>query len=274
MADIVGTFAVSHTPVMTNLPDAPELDERDQIFSAFKSVGQGIKDLNPDALVVISDDHLHNFFLNNMPAFCVGAGEAHASPMEDWLKVERRQVRGHRALAAHIIDGSFASGFDPAFSLSLTLDHGMVTPLELAGIAGQTPIVPILVNTVQPPMPNMGRCIAFGAAIGDAIRSFQGCERVAILATGGLSHDVGTPRMGMVNEEFDRGFLAHLESGDDQALVAFGEAEVANAGNGAEEIRNWLVAHGIAAGGQFETIIYRPVASWYTGIALGRWKLP
>ncbi|MBA4761799.1 2,3-dihydroxyphenylpropionate 1,2-dioxygenase [Sphingomonas sp.] len=271
MADIIGIFAVSHTPVMTNLPDAPPPAEREEIFAHFRQIGRTIADQRPDAIIVISDDHLHNFFLDNMPAFCIGAGESHDSPMEAWLKVERRELRGHRDLAAHLIDRSFASGFDPSFSLSLTLDHGIVTPLELAGITTLAPIVPVIVNTVQPPMPRMARCIAFGQALGAALRDYPGCQRIVVLATGGLSHDVGTPRMGMVNETFDRGFLDRLETGDDAELVAFAEAEVGQAGNGAEEVRNWLVAHGIADGARFQSIHYRAVPSWYTGIALGRW---
>ena len=273
MAEIAGLFAVSHTPVMTNFPEAPDAADRDEIYAQFRHIGAEIAALRPDAIIVVSDDHLHNFFFDNMPAFCIGAGEAHDSPMEGWLKVERRMLRGDRALAAHMIDSVFDLGFDPAFSLSLTLDHGMITPLELCGIATLAPIVPVFINTVQPPMPRMARCIAFGRALGKAIRSHQGCARVVVLATGGLSHDVGTPRMGMVSEAFDRGFLDRLESGDDAELVRFGEAEVNSAGNGAEEIRNWLVAHGMAEGAPFHRSYYKAIPNWYTGIALGKWVL-
>lgn len=273
MAEIAGLYAVSHTPVMTNFPDAPGALDRDEIYAQFRLIGDEIAALRPDAIVVVSDDHLHNFFLDNMPAFCIGAGETHDSPMEDWLKVERRTLRGDRSLAVHLIETAFDLGFDPSFSLSLTLDHGMITPLELCGIATLAPVVPVMINTVQPPMPRMARCIAFGRALGAAIRSYQGCSRVVVLATGGLSHDVGTPRMGMINEAFDNGFIDRLASGDDAELVRFGEAEVNNAGNGAEEIRNWLVAHGIAEGARFDRCYYRAVPNWYTGIALGKWVL-
>lgn len=274
MAELVGIFAVSHTPVMTNLPDAPGTAITAPVFECFKRIGREIEEARPDSLIVISDDHLHNFFLDNLPSFCIGAAQQYDSPLEGWLKVEKRVVPGDLALGAHLLESLMDTGFDPSLSMELTLDHGMVTPLELAGVAARYPTVPILVNCVQPPMPRMRRCIALGAALRQAILNYDGAERVAVLATGGLSHDVGTPRMGIVNETFDRRFLDLVEAGDPDALAAYCQAEVNTAGNGAEEIRNWLVAHGMAGCAGFELYHYHPVNDWYTGIALGRWGTP
>jgi aromatic ring-opening dioxygenase catalytic subunit (LigB family) len=272
MAEIVGIFAVSHTPVMTNLPDAAGPAVRDTVFGHFKEIGEAIAALDPQALLVVANDHLHNFFLDNMPAFCIGAAERYDSPVEGWLKVEKRSVPGDTALGAYLVQAMLETGFDPAYSMALTLDHAMVTPLELGGFAGRYPVVPLLVNCVQPPLPRMQRCLQLGHALRSAIEHYDGVERVAVLATGGLSHDVGTPRMGFVNERFDRGFLRLLADGDPDALAGFGHAEVDSAGNGAEEIRNWLVAHGIAGCRGFALRHYHPVNAWYTGIALGHWE--
>lgn len=273
MAEIAGVFAVSHTPVMTNLPDAPEPAISTAVYDHFRRVGAEIEELNPDALLVVSDDHLHNFFMDNLPPFCIGIAEEYDGPIEGWLKVEKRRVPGARGLGAHLLEGAFEAGFDPAFSLELTLDHGFVTPLELAGIGGRYPLVPVLVNCVQPPLPRMKRCIALGQALGAAIRDFEEAQRVVVIATGGISHDVGTPRMGFVNEKFDREFLRLIGEGEPEPLAAFCQAEVNTAGNGAEEVRNWLVAHGVAGCRPFELHHYAPVSAWYTGIALGRWSL-
>jgi aromatic ring-opening dioxygenase catalytic subunit (LigB family) len=272
MAEIAGIFAVSHTPVMTNLPDAADPAVRDAVFDRFRAIGEAIAACDPQALIVISNDHLHNFFLDNFPAFCIGAAEQYESPVEGWLKVEKRIVPGDTALGAYLVEAMLESGFDPAFSMSLTLDHAMVTPLELGGFAGLYPVVPLLVNCVQPPLPRMRRCIDLGKALAAAIARYDGADRVAVVATGGLSHDVGTPRMGFVNEGFDREFLRLLADGEPEALACFGQAEVNSAGNGAEEIRNWLVAHGIAGCRGFALHHYHPVNAWYTGIALGHWE--
>lgn len=272
MAEIAGIFAVSHTPVMTNLPGAPDAAISRAVYDEFLRVGREIEAIDPDAVVLISDDHVHNFFLDNLPAFCIGVADSYESPIEDWLKVEKRTVPGDVGLGAYLMESALEAGFDPSLSMELTLDHGMVTPLELAGIAGRYPVVPILVNCVQPPMPRMRRCIALGKALGDAIRAYPDARRVAVLATGGLSHDVGTPRMGIVNEAFDLEFLRLLEVGEPDALAQFCQSEVNSGGNGTEEIRNWLVAHGMADGAGFERYYYHPVNAWYTGIGLGRWK--
>ena len=271
MAEIVGLFGVSHTPVMTNLPDAPDAALRDEVFARFRAMGDRIRALAPDAVLLISDDHLHNFFLDNLPAFCVGAADHYDTPVEHWLKVERQTVAGDPVLGMHLIGELLRHDFDPALSMELTLDHGMVTPTTLMGIHGLYPVIPLIVNTVQPPMPRMRRCIALGTAVGDAIRSYEGCRRVAVIATGGLSHDVGTPRMGIVSEEFDREFLRLLALGEPAALADYCQANASLGGNGTEEVRNWLVAHGIAGCTGFAAEFYHPVSAWYTGIAIGEW---
>jgi len=273
MAEIVGVFAVSHTPVMTNLPDAPGPQDRDAVFAEYRRVGEEIAALKPDVVVLISDDHLHNFFLDCLPAFCIGAADRYPSPVEGWLKLEKRDLVGDAAFGAYLVARVLEAGFDPALSMELTLDHGFLTPHALAGVAGQCPVVPVLVNCVQPPLPPMRRCIDLGVALRGAIQDYPAPARVVVLATGGLSHDVGTPRMGELNEAFDREFLRLIGDGAPEALARYCTGHVNEAGNGAEEVRNWLVAHGIAGCAGFETYHYRPVAAWYTGIALGRWRL-
>ncbi|NOW48897.1 aromatic ring-opening dioxygenase catalytic subunit (LigB family) [Novosphingobium sp. SG751A] len=272
MAEVAGIYAVSHTPVMTNLPGNPPEAVSAEIYRVFEQIGREIAQINPDVMLLISDDHLHNFFLDNMPAFCLGTGESHPSPIEGWLKVPQRDIPGDPAFGAHVLESLFANDFEISFSMELTLDHGMVTPLELMGISGQFPCVPLQVNCVQPPLPRMARCIAIGQAVRRAIESYDAGKRVVVLATGGLSHDVGTPRMGMVNEAFDRRFLDLLAQGTAEPLATYAQHHVHEAGNGAEEIRNWLVAHGIAGCSGFDLYHYTQVSDWYTGIGLGRWR--
>jgi aromatic ring-opening dioxygenase catalytic subunit (LigB family) len=272
MAELVGIYAASHTPVMLNFPDAIPDKDRAEIFAAFQALGEDLRGAEPDTVVVISDDHVHNFFLNNFPAFCIGCAASYETPVEHWLKADKQTLAGNEALGAHLLGEALRGGFDPSFSMELTLDHGVLTPLHLAGLAGRIKVVPLLVNCVQPPLPTMARALAWGAMLREAIASFPG-GRVAILATGGLSHDIATPRMGFVNEAFDQEFLRRLAQRDDAALAGWAAEHVNSAGNGAEEVRTWLVAHGAAAGGAFEPIYYKAVSNWYTGIGLGRWEV-
>lgn len=272
MAELVGIYAASHTPVMLNFPDAIPDPDREAIFAAFKALGEDLRRAEPETVIVVSDDHVHNFFLDNFPAFCIGAAASYASPVEHWLKADRQTLPGDADLGAHLLGQALRSGFDPSFSMELTLDHGVLTPLHLAGLASRVKVVPLLVNCVQPPLPTMDRALQWGRFLREAVAAYEGGQRVAILATGGISHDIATPRMGFVNESFDREFLRLLAAGDDAALLRHATEHVNEAGNGAEEIRTWLVAHGAAAGGGFEPVYYQAVSNWYTGIGLGRWR--
>lgn len=273
MAEIVGVYAASHTPVMLNFPDQIAETDLADVRTAFSELGRRIAAARPQAVVVISDDHLHNFFLDNLPAFAVGAADGYASPIENWLKAEKRILPGDAALGAYLVGEAYEAGFDPSLSLNLSLDHGTLTPLELAGLERSTPIVPVMINCVQPPLPTMRRSLDLGRFLGRALRAYSGLERVAVLATGGLSHDVGTPRMGLVNETFDRGFLDHLAAGDDEALLNFSMRHVNEAGNGAEEVRMWLAAHGAAGPSTLDVIYYKGLTDWYAGIGVAQWRL-
>lgn len=272
MAELVGVFAASHTPVMLNFPDAIPDEDRGAIFAAFKGLGDQIRASRPDTVIVISDDHVHNFFLDNFPAFCIGTAPSYATPVEHWLKADRQVMTGDAELGAHLLREALRHGFDPSFSMELTLDHGVLTPLHLAGIAGSVPVVPLLVNCVQPPMPTMRRAWQWGCFLREAIASLDVPRRVAVLATGGISHDIATPRMGAINEDFDQEFLRLLEQGDPEPLLAYSQDHVHEAGNGAEEIRTWLMAHGAAGSKGFKTAYYKAVSNWYTGIGLGSWR--
>lgn len=273
MAEIVGVFAASHTPVMLNFPHQIGAGDLNDVQTSFTEMGRRIAAAKPDAVIVISDDHMHNFFLDNLPAFCIGAANGYETPIESWLKAEKRILPGDAALGAHLIGEALEAGFDPSLSMHLILDHGTLTPLEMAGLDRSTPIVPVLVNCVQPPLPTMARCVKLGRFLADAIRSYKGAERIAVLATGGLSHDVGTPRMGMVNADFDQTFLKLLDAGDEKALLDYSNNHVNEAGNGAEEIRMWLVAYGVAGGSNLDVLYYKGFEDWYAGIGLAEWRL-
>lgn len=273
MARITGIYCASHTPVMLNFPDRIPAELKDEIFGAYKAMGDDFMAGEPDALIVLSNDHLHNFFLDNFPAFCIGCGESYESPIEHWLHARRRTFAGDQAFGSYLLQAALEAEFDPSFSMEMVLDHGSLTPLELAGVDPALPIVPILINCVQPPMPTMRRSYNLGRFLGKALAEYDAVGKVAILATGGISHDIATPRMGMVNEEFDQTFLANLESGDIDATIRHATDFVHTAGNGCEEIRMWMAALGAAGGARFERTYYKAVNDWYTGIGIGRFQV-
>jgi aromatic ring-opening dioxygenase catalytic subunit (LigB family) len=277
MASLAGVFAASHMPPIVFRWQHVDQARRDEVAAAYAEWGRRVAAARADVLVIVSPDHFVNFFLDNLPAVCIGIGEAHGAPPETWLKdLPYASYPGHRQFAEHLAAQAFAAGFEPALSRELTLDHGFVLPFFKAGLRSLPggAIVPFIVNTVEPPYLNSRRCLAWGALIARAVASWPGPERVAVVATGGLSHSIGEVTMGAIDSDFDHGVLERLGRADDDALVAFLDRTIDRAGNGAQETRNWLVARGAAGGARFEPLYYRPIPEWYTGLGLAQWHSP
>ena len=94
-----------------------------------------------------------------------------------------------------------------------------------------------------------------------------------MVAAGGLSHFIGVPRVGDIDEEFDRWFLDKLESGYLDALLDMPDEEIELAGNGAHEIRSWIAAAGTVAPARGRTMAYEPIYPWITGMGVSRFQL-
>src|SRR5262249_58947803 len=96
----------------------------------------------------------------------------------------------------------------------------------------------VMANDREEPMPGLRRCLAWGRLLKQAIDSYPQPLRVAVLGTGGLSHSIGEPTMGWIDEPFDHACIKHFEDGDDARLAAFLTQELPRTGNGAHEIRH------------------------------------
>jgi aromatic ring-opening dioxygenase catalytic subunit (LigB family) len=274
MAELVGVYAASHGPMIVRNWDKLTASEKDSLDSAFSELGRRITAARLDALIVISPDHWVNFFIDNLPSICVGVGEVHAGPPEPWFKAfPHRQLAGHPALAEHVVRTALERDFEPSVSYKLALDHGFCIPLWKAKVDPFPAIVPVIFNDIEPPFPTVKRCYAWGAMLAQAVKSYPGKLRVGVLATGGLSHSIGEPDMGRIDEAFDRDCIHRFENGDAPALFAFLNQRLPTAGNGASEVRNWVAAHGAAGGRGFDLIRYAPIPNVYVGCGFASWKL-
>ena len=271
MAELAGIFAVSHAPAIIRAWDT--IAQTSELPQAFAELGRRIAAARPDVIVAIGADHWANFFLDNMPAICIGVGEEHGGPPEQWLaEYPHQTMAGHAGLGMHLAKAAFQGGFEPSLSYDLKLDHAFCVPLWKVDFNPLPPIVPIIINALQPPLPSPSRCLEFGAVIADAVAAMPGPLRVVILATGGLSHSVGEPAMGEIDEAFDREVLRLFAGRDPVTLLAsLTDERLAQAGNGAAELRFWLAAHGAARGRGFELIHYEPVPATYTGCGFAEW---
>jgi protocatechuate 4,5-dioxygenase beta chain/2,3-dihydroxyphenylpropionate 1,2-dioxygenase len=259
---------------MTGLAHAADAQQRDAVLKAYDNLREQLEAAQPDVLVCISNDHLTNFFLNNMPTFCVCVADSYFGPppeFEQLVGVKPRTFPGHVDLGQAILKEALDSGFDPSFSGELVFDDNFAGPLQLLLPDKTLPLVLIQVNSVEHPMPKLQRCYDLGGVLGRAVE--KSGLRVAFLATGGLSHSVGTARMGYIDTEFDKKFLDLLKQGKAEEVTKFTDEEVEAAGNGAYEIRNWLVMLGAVAGAKFDVLAYEPIHPWITGMAVAAARL-
>lgn len=274
MADLVGAFAASHGPLIArewgNLPDGP----KNALDTAFTEMGKRLKAAEPDVLVIFSPDHWVNFFINNLPSFCIGIGDEHDGPPEPFMQAvyPHKTLPGHPGFGRHLLDTALENDFDPAISHRLTLDHGFCVPLWRMGLDPSLPIVPVTVNDLEAPMPTLRRCIAWGKMLRQAIDSYPDDLRVAVLGTGGLSHSIGEPTMGEIDEPFDELCIDLFKNADDDALAAGLEKALATTGNGAEEVRDWVIVHAAAGSKGFDLINYTPIPEVYVGCGMAEWS--
>lgn len=272
MAEFVGAYAASHAPLIAR--DWHLLPEplRARLTTAFRELGRRLRAARPDLIIAVAPDHWTNFFLDNLPSVCIGVGPAHDGPAEPFMRDFPHQLAGDPEFGSHLVRTALAAGFEPSVSHHARLDHGFCLPLWRMELETLPPIVPIFLNSLEPPMPALRRCLEWGGLIGRAIAGFGGSRRVAVLASGGLSHSIGEPAMGDIDEAFDRACVAAFAAGDPEKLSAIVEAGADAAGNGSHEIRNWLVAHGAAGNRGFDLIDYFPVSEVYVGCGFASWS--
>jgi aromatic ring-opening dioxygenase catalytic subunit (LigB family) len=273
VASFVGAYAASHGPLIVREWQRVPAEQQRRLSAAYRELGRRLTAAKPDVLIVVSPDHWSNFFLDNYPAVCIGVGETNDGPPEPWMKdFPHRTLAGHPQLAMHIAGTALAQGYEPAISHRLKIDHGSCIPLWRMELERLPKIVPLLVNSIEPPMPSLARCYRWGELLRHAIESYAEPLRVAILGTGGLSHSIGEPTMGAIYEDFDRETIRLFTRPEDE-LIRYLDDELPTSGNGSEEIRNWLVAHGAAGGRGFELVDYLPVPTVIVGCGFAAWRV-
>ena len=263
---IVFAAAVSHAPGLTAWPDQAPRTQYDVLAAGFDTIRSGLSQASPDAIILLTSEHWTNFFLEHIGAFCVGRADHYEGPVEPWLNVTKARVPGDPALAADIIGAAYAADVEPSFAYELSFDHGTMVPLHFLAPEMNVAVVPVMFNTLAEPQPNARRCARFGSIIGDVARRSD--KRIAIIATGGMSHDPGERRHGTIDSPFDRLFLDRICAGDLAALVSYTNQDFAAAGAGSYELLAWIALSAAIEGRSGTLLAYEPVAPWATGMGL------
>jgi gallate dioxygenase len=249
MARILGGIACSHTPTIGFAVDKNKQGDPvwAPIFEAFTPVRQWLDDRKPDVLFFVYNDHVTSFFFDHYSAFTLGVGEQYTVADEGGGARDLPPIAGHPALARHIGESLVADEFDMAFFQDKALDHGVFSPLSVLcthAPAWPLPIVPLQVGVLQSPSPSARRCYKLGQALRRAIESYPEDISVAIVATGGVSHQVHGERAGFNNTAWDAQFLKLMEN-DPVRISEMTQAELATLGGmESTEVIMWLVMRG------------------------------
>ena len=249
MARIIGGIGASHSPTIGYAKDTGKQDDPSwkPIFDGFDQIRKWVHEKKIDVIFTIYNDHVTSFFLDHYSAFALGIDDKYVAADEGGGPRDVAPALGHLGLSQHIAMSFVADEFDMSFFQGKPVDHGFLSPLSMLGDAnGPWPgqIVPLQVGVLQFPIPNAKRMWKLGKALRRAIESYPEDLNVAIMATGGLSHQVHGERAGFLNETWDTEFLNLLET-EPEVLVNMRLADYAvKSGIEGAEVIMWLIMRG------------------------------
>jgi protocatechuate 4,5-dioxygenase beta chain len=255
----------------------------DRIQLGFAALKQQLEAFKPDVLLVVGDDQAEVFTEANMPTYCLfTCAEVHGSINIGLIGEPEEEnhitLRCGSELARHLLDALNHMGFDVSETKELKpvgrpkrgLGHAFTRPVAKVTPQLNVPIIPLHVNCYFAPMPSARQCYELGRAIARALKDRP--ERVAILASGGLSHDPRGPRAGWIDTALDRWVLEQLRSGNAEALCHLFEFDSDTLRSGTGEIRSWIVVAGACSGARATVVDYIPAHHAVTGLGFAHFN--
>lgn len=255
----------SHAPGITGRAERADPEVRDAFYRNLDEMRRRMEAAQPDALVVVAAEHFANFFMNNMPAYCMGMADSYEGPIEDedWLAIARRSVPGNADLS-HRLLRAVLPHVDLAYAEEWKFDHGIMVPLHFLTPRYDLPVIPVNINCQGPPLTPLARAYEFGRVLRRACDAQS--ERIALIGTGGISHWPATPDSGVINEAWDREFLDRFIANRRDELIAYTDEETfKSGGQGGFEIRTYIAVAGATEGATGELLFYAPIPIFAVG---------
>jgi Catalytic LigB subunit of aromatic ring-opening dioxygenase len=249
MATIIGGIGTSHVPTIGMAFDkAKQADPSwKPLFDGYAPVARWLAEHQPDVLVFCFNDHATTFFFDHYPTFALGVSDRYAIADEGTGVRPIPPLRGHAPLARHIARSLVADEFDLTIFQDLPLDHGLHSPLTMMWPSKPDwpgRVIPLVVNVLQHPLPTPRRCFKLGQYLRKAILGYPEDLKVAIVGTGGLSHQMIGERAGFNNETWDREFLDLIERDPEKLAAMTIEDFMRLGGNEGAEVIMWLIMRG------------------------------
>jgi protocatechuate 4,5-dioxygenase beta chain len=249
MARIIGGIGTSHVPTIAMAFDKKKQGDPDwkPLFKGYEAVAKWLAEKKPDVLFFCFNDHATTFFFDHYPTFALGVGEEYRIADEGLGVRKIPELKGHVQLARHIARALVADEFDLSIFQDLALDHGLHSPLTMMWPTEPDwpgRVVPLVINVFQSPLPTPRRCYKLGQALGKAIRSYPEDLKVAMVGTGGLSHQMIGERAGFNNEKWDLEFLDLIDRDPERLASMSIEDYMRLGGNEGAEVIMWLIMRG------------------------------
>ncbi|TYK46862.1 protocatechuate 3,4-dioxygenase [Actinomadura decatromicini] len=266
MGTVVGGFVLPHDPMMLTHPDAPPADVRDRVHAAYAEVARRLAALDPTTVVIFGTDHYILFGPGCLPQLLIATGDLDG-PVERLPGLRRGPLPDNAPLARHIAAHGHRNGVDWAVAPTFTADHSVVLPYQLVAAPLELPLIPVYLACGVEPLLPLPRAARAGEAVREAVEAAGPDERVVVIGSGGIGHWVGTAEMGRLNTGFDRKVLDLVAAGDTEGLAGLDDAEIlAEAGNGALEVRTFVAAMSAVGPCRGDVIGYEAVPEWITGL--------
>ncbi len=254
MADLVAMFGITHNPFMPRLFSRPNRPPGcAKVIERIEMMREKLRQAKPDVLVTIGNDHLHQFFMDNMPAFMIGKMDAYDGTFYDETRefgLPACRLSGDVELSDQIMEGAFDKGIDFAYSNEITIDHSIIVPLMFIRPEMDLPIVPILTNCIAPPLPRPKRFYEVGRAIRAVIDELNTEKRIAVVVSGHLSLEVGGPKQfegRLMDPNFDGRAVGWIAQGDVEGAVSnCSFDQLKKSGNMTAGYLNFLMMMGMA----------------------------
>ncbi|MEV4950867.1 hypothetical protein [Paenarthrobacter nitroguajacolicus] len=242
----------SHVPDLLARPEIDPVEGVERLLEGYRRLGADLAEANPDVVLVTADCHFQSFDTGHI---VIGNGRGHTGSMEFFKRPDLDlKLEGQPELAAKMIAAVRAAGLEVEVSGQVDLDHGLVVPLRLILPRADIPVIPIITQPHRSYSPFTAR--EFGKALRTAIE--ESGLRVAMLATGGLSHWLDPGKFGHVDPEFDTYILQMLQAGRGLDLGSFEPYPLLD--HGQYEFMNWLIMLGIAGPGvRGDVYAYEPM---------------
>src|SRR4030095_5659009 len=255
MAEIVSIIGITHNPFMPRLFKQPQQTPgTEKIKERIAMTRAKLAEAKPDVLVCIGNDHLHQFFMDNMPAFMIGKMDQYDGTFYDEERefgLPKCKLPGDVDVSDAIMEGAFDRGVDFSYSNELTIDHSIIVPMLFVRPEMDIPVVPILTNCIAPPMPRARRYFEVGKAIRGAIDSLRTSKRIGVLVSGHLSLEVRRPKQferHLTDAKFDAAAVGWIANGDiDAAANGCTPEKMIQSGNMTSGYLDFLMDVGVAS---------------------------